>query len=251
MRVTAETAPLRVLIADDHLPTREDVREALENDARFTVCAAVADAPEAVRAALRERPDVCLIDVRMPGSGLAAAWEIAARLPQTKIVILTISDGGNDLFAALRAGAVGYLLKTMNLERLPAALHGVYYGEAAMPRAPDRPGTGAVPRPGAAPPAAGRSRAHRRTADQPGVGSARIAGAGALNRGDRGETGAVGQRGARTHRCCCAETPGDRPRGGRPAVPQAPGRINPQAPGPKASRTAARGQGRAGGRWSA
>jgi DNA-binding NarL/FixJ family response regulator len=70
----------------------------------------------------------------MPGSGLAAAWEIAARLPRTKIVMLTVSDGENDLFAALRAGAAGYLLKTMNLERLPAALDGVCSGEAAMPR---------------------------------------------------------------------------------------------------------------------
>src|SRR5215469_9576403 len=106
MRVTAEAMPLRVLIADDHPPTRQDVREALENDERFSVCAAVADAPEAVRAAVREQPDVCLLDVRMPGSGLAAAWEIAARLPRTKIVMLTVSEGENDLFAALRAGAV-------------------------------------------------------------------------------------------------------------------------------------------------
>ncbi len=70
----------------------------------------------------------------MPGSGLAAAWEIAARLPQTKIVILTVSDQDADLFAALRAGADGYLLKTMNMTRLPDALEGVCAGEAAMPR---------------------------------------------------------------------------------------------------------------------
>lgn len=126
--------PLRVLIADDHPPTRDDVRRALERDGRFDICASVADAAEAVQAAVRERPDVCLLDIRMPGSGLAAAWEISARLPQAKIVMLTVSDEDTDLFAGLRAGADGYLLKTMNLRRLPDALAGVCSGEAAMQR---------------------------------------------------------------------------------------------------------------------
>jgi DNA-binding NarL/FixJ family response regulator len=124
-----------VLIADDHAPSRDDIRRALDRDGRFGVCASVPDAAEAIQAAVRERPDVCLLDIRMPGSGLAAAWEIAARLPQTKIVMLTVSDDDNDLFAALRAGADGYLLKTMNLQRLPDALDGVCSGEAAVPRA--------------------------------------------------------------------------------------------------------------------
>lgn len=130
--VTAK--PLRVLIADDHPPTRDDVRRAIEGDERFDVCASAADAAEAVQAAVRERPDICLLDIRMPGSGLAAAWEIKARLPKAKIVMLTVSDEDNDLFAALRAGADGYLLKTMNLRRLPNALAGVCSGEAAIQR---------------------------------------------------------------------------------------------------------------------
>jgi DNA-binding NarL/FixJ family response regulator len=132
--VTGTQKPLRVLIADDHPPTRDDVRRALERDGRFDVCASAADAAGAVQAAVRERPDVCLLDIRMPGSGLAAAWEISARLPQAKIVILTVSDEDDDLFAGLRAGADGYLLKTMNLRRLPDALAGVCSGEAAIPR---------------------------------------------------------------------------------------------------------------------
>jgi DNA-binding NarL/FixJ family response regulator len=123
-----------VVIADDHAPTRDDVCRVLDGDPRFKVRATAADAAAAVHAAVAERPDLCLLDVRMPGSGLAAAWEIAARLPQTKIVMLTVSDEDTDLFAALRAGAVGYLPKTMNLARLPDALHGVLSGEAAMPR---------------------------------------------------------------------------------------------------------------------
>jgi len=122
-----------VLIADDHAPSREDIQQALERDQRFSVCASVPDAAEAIQAAVRERPDACLLDIRMPGDGLAAAWEITARLPRVKIVMLTVSDDDADLFAALRAGAHGYLLKSMNLRRLPDALEGVLSGEAAMP----------------------------------------------------------------------------------------------------------------------
>ena len=126
--------PARVLIADDHAPTREDVRFALEQDDGFDVCAEVADAPAAVDAAVRERPDVCLLDVHMPGWGVSAAWEIHARLPQAHIVMLTISRDDRDLFAALRAGAAGYLLKDMDPRRLPRALGSVLDGQVALPR---------------------------------------------------------------------------------------------------------------------
>jgi DNA-binding NarL/FixJ family response regulator len=125
---------MRVLIADDHAPTRADVRRVLTREVGFEVCAEVADAAAAVRAALRERPDLCLLDLCMPGGGLASVWELSARLPETKIVILTVSDDDADLFAALRSGADGYLLKTMNLGRLPDTLRGVFRGEAAMQR---------------------------------------------------------------------------------------------------------------------
>ena len=132
--MSTESKPLRVLIADDHKPTRDDVLRALGDGERFDVCAVAADAAQAVQAAICERPDVCLLDVRMPGNGVAAAWEIAARLPNAKIVMLTVSDNDADLFAALRAGADGYLLKTMDLKRLPDALVGVCSGEAAIQR---------------------------------------------------------------------------------------------------------------------
>jgi DNA-binding NarL/FixJ family response regulator len=125
----------RVLIADDHAPTRADVRRALDVYEHFEVCAETADAAGAVHAAVRERPDICLLDVRMPGGGLSAAWEISARLPKTKIVMLTVSVEDTDLFNALRAGADGYLLKTMNFARLPDALDDVCSGDAAIPPA--------------------------------------------------------------------------------------------------------------------
>jgi two-component system NarL family response regulator len=126
--------PFRALVADDHAPTRAGVRSALEADG-FIVVAEAATAEAAVAAALRERPDVCLLDINMPGSGIAAAAEISEQLPAARIVMLTASRDDEDLFAALKAGASGYLLKDMNPERLPAALRGVLAGEAALPRA--------------------------------------------------------------------------------------------------------------------
>jgi DNA-binding NarL/FixJ family response regulator len=124
---------LRVLIADDHAPTRDDVRRAL-TEGGMTVCAEAADAAHAVQLALEKEPDICLLDIRMPGGGVAAAWEIAARLPTTKIVMLTVSDEDTNLFAALRAGAVGYLLKDIDFQILPRALQDAAEGRAAIPR---------------------------------------------------------------------------------------------------------------------
>ena len=124
---------LRVLIADDHAPTRDDVKRAL-TEGGLTVCAEAADAAHAVQLALETRPDVCLLDIRMPGGGVAAAWEIAARLPTTKIVMLTVSGDDTTLFAALRAGAVGFLVKDIDLRTLPRALTDAAEGRAAIPR---------------------------------------------------------------------------------------------------------------------
>jgi DNA-binding NarL/FixJ family response regulator len=125
---------IRIVIADDHPPTRAGVRVALESGG-FTVCSEHGDATGAVRAALQERPDVCLLDVNMPGNGIAAAARIHAALPDTAVVMLTVSNDNNDLFDALRAGASGYLLKDTDPARLPFALRGVLEGEAALPRA--------------------------------------------------------------------------------------------------------------------
>lgn len=130
--MTTAEETLRILVADDHAPTRADVRRALVAEEGFEICAEAANAAEAVQAAVRERPDVCLLDIRMPGSGLAAAWEIASRLPDAKIVMLTVSDEDSELFAALHAGADGYLLKTIDLSELPRALRAVVNGEAPI-----------------------------------------------------------------------------------------------------------------------
>ena len=126
-------APIRVLLADDHPPTRAGVRYTLEQ-AGMVVVAEVADATAAIEAAIREKPDVCLMDVHMTGSGIAATRAITDALPDTFVVILTVSRDDADLFDALRAGASGYLLKDMDPDRIPNALLGVLAGEAALPR---------------------------------------------------------------------------------------------------------------------
>jgi DNA-binding NarL/FixJ family response regulator len=124
---------VRVLIADDHPPTRSGVRAALERSG-FIVCAEAADARAAIEAARRECPDVCLLDIHMPGDGIYAAETIARELPESAVVMLTVSRTDTDLFNALRAGASGYLLKDIDPARLPLALRGVLDGEAALPR---------------------------------------------------------------------------------------------------------------------
>jgi DNA-binding NarL/FixJ family response regulator len=122
-----------VLIADDHPMTRVGVRLALERGG-FEICAEADDGPSAVEAAKRERPDICLLDIQMPGSGIRAAEQIAASVPESAIVMLTVSRSDADLFDALRVGAAGYLLKDTDPDRLPLALRGVLDGEAALPR---------------------------------------------------------------------------------------------------------------------
>ena len=122
----------RVIVADDHLPARQAVRQALDEHGAFEVCAESSDAAGAVAAALRERPDLCLLDIRMPGMGIAAAWEISSTLPRTKIVMFTVSRDDHDLFASLRAGACAYLLKGEPPEALPEHLMRVLSGESPI-----------------------------------------------------------------------------------------------------------------------
>lgn len=126
-------APTTV-IADDHPVIRRGVRMALIRGG-FHVVAEAADCDGAVDAVLRERPDVCLLDIYMPGGGVEAASRIAEAAPSTSVVMLSVSNNTDDVLAALRAGAVGYLPKDTRPDRLAAALCGVLRGEAALPRA--------------------------------------------------------------------------------------------------------------------
>ncbi len=128
--MTADTP--RVLIADDHAATRLGVRMALEADG-CAVCAEAANAGEAVRAAVAEQPDICLVDLGMPGDGLRAVAGIAAALPETPVLVLTVSRSGDDLLDSLRAGASGYLLKDMDPAQLADSVRATLEGEAPLP----------------------------------------------------------------------------------------------------------------------
>jgi DNA-binding NarL/FixJ family response regulator len=124
-------SPVRVLVADDHPPTRQGVRLALEEHG-FEICAEAADAPSAVAQARQTRPDLCVLDIRMPGNGISAAALIATDVPESAIVMLTVSRDDDDLFAALRCGASGYLLKDVDPTQLRESLHAVARGEATI-----------------------------------------------------------------------------------------------------------------------
>ena len=123
--------PVTVVLADDDARLRRRVRAALELD-RCVVLAEGASADEAVRLTLEHRPDVTLLDIHMPGSGIRAAQEIARQAPATAIVMLSLSATDDDLFDSLRAGASGYLLKDSDPQLLGRALRSALAGEGAM-----------------------------------------------------------------------------------------------------------------------
>jgi len=122
-----------VLIADDHARTRASLIGVLENSAEFFVCAEAHDATGAVVAAKRERPDICLLDINMPGNGISAASRIATLVPTAAIVMLTVSRLDDDLCDSPRAGASGYLLKGLDEAEIPRHLKQVLSGEACLP----------------------------------------------------------------------------------------------------------------------
>ena len=120
-----------VLVADDHAQFRAMVAESLE-DAGLNVVAQAATGKTAAELAMRYRPDVCLLDIRMPGDGIVAARRIATTLPQTHILMLTVSPDSDDVLDALQAGADGYLLKGIPTEHIADAVRAVAEGEAVI-----------------------------------------------------------------------------------------------------------------------
>ena len=123
----------RVLVAERIGPTRAGIRLALSG-AGFDVVVEVGERDGAVEAALEHRPDVALVSTDLPGGGIDVTRDIAARVPGTKVIVLSPRPDEKELLAAVLAGAAGYLSKAINLERLPHALDGVIRGEVALPR---------------------------------------------------------------------------------------------------------------------
>jgi DNA-binding NarL/FixJ family response regulator len=125
--------PLRVVLADDHVMVRQGIRQFLEEEPDITVVAEAADGQEALQLVAEHLPDVAVLDVQMPGmTGIEATREIRARLPHVRILILTAYDDDPYVFALLRAGADGYILKSAPAEELVRAVRSVAAGQTAL-----------------------------------------------------------------------------------------------------------------------
>jgi two-component system, NarL family, nitrate/nitrite response regulator NarL len=125
--------PVRVLVVDDHTLFRRGLIALLAGDGRFQVVAEAGDANEAHQRAAALQPDVILLDNHMPGvRGVDALAGFKALAPQARVLLLTVSEDERDLAAALRGGARGYLLKTMDSEMLASAIQRTMAGESVV-----------------------------------------------------------------------------------------------------------------------
>jgi len=130
---TEKSVKIRVLLADDQRLMRDGLCTLLELEDDLEVVGEAENGRAAVDMAIDLRPDVILMDVRMPElDGVEATRQLAARLPECKVIILTTFDDESIIFEGLRAGALGYLLKDVSGEELAAAIREVYRGGALI-----------------------------------------------------------------------------------------------------------------------
>jgi two-component system nitrate/nitrite response regulator NarL len=125
--------PVRLLLVDDHTLFRRGLKALLAQDERFEVVGEAADAGEAQRRAAELQPEVILLDIHLPGvTGIDAIAALAQAAPAARVLMLTVSEDAQDLAAALRAGARGYLLKTADGDQLAAAIVRAAQGESTI-----------------------------------------------------------------------------------------------------------------------
>ncbi len=123
----------RILLVDDHEVVRIGLKALLEHHAHFEVIGEASTAKEAIDMVSRFRPDIVLMDIRLPGaSGIEACEEITTRFPETRVVMLTSYAEDEMLFSAIRSGASGYILKQIGGDDLIRALESVGRGEALL-----------------------------------------------------------------------------------------------------------------------
>ncbi|WP_131765657.1 response regulator [Candidatus Protofrankia californiensis] len=125
--------PIRVLVVDDHALFRRGLQMVLEQEKDIEVVGEAPDGSEAVTMAVDTAPDIVLMDVRMPRrGGIDATSAIKQAVPSAKIVMLTISDEEGDLYDAIKAGAMGYLLKEISIDEVAAAIRAVHGGQSLI-----------------------------------------------------------------------------------------------------------------------
>lgn len=121
------------MIVDDHAIVRKGIRALLSESGGFEIVAEAAEGQEAVLAAEQTQPDVILMDLLMPGmDGIEATRRITGSRPEARVLVLTSFAADNKLFPAIKAGALGYLLKDSSPEELVRAVRQVYRGEPAL-----------------------------------------------------------------------------------------------------------------------
>ncbi len=125
--------PIKVLLVDDHALFRKGVASALALQRDIEVVGEASNGQEALTKARELMPDVILMDISMPGmDGLEATRRIKAEVPHVRIIILTVAEEDKSLFEAIKSGAHGYLLKTIEPRPLFETLRGVFRGEAPI-----------------------------------------------------------------------------------------------------------------------
>jgi len=130
----SRASSLRLLIADDHFIVRSGLVALIQAEPDMTVVAEAADGAQAVTLYAQHRPDLALLDLRMPvKNGNDAIVAIRAAFPQARILVLTAFNGDEDIYKALRAGALGYVLKSATGESLIPAIRAVAAGQSWIP----------------------------------------------------------------------------------------------------------------------
>ncbi|HEY0258031.1 MAG TPA: response regulator transcription factor [Candidatus Methylacidiphilales bacterium] len=127
---------IRVLLAEDHVIVRDGLAAIINQEKDMTVVAEAGEGGEAVQLWKKHRPDITLMDLRMPGvSGANAIYEIHEVHPDVRIIVLTTFDGDEDIYRAIRAGAKAYLLKDVKREELFHCIREVHAGRFVIPSA--------------------------------------------------------------------------------------------------------------------
>jgi len=129
----ASTDTISVLLVDDHTLFRSGVRSLLQRNPRFTVVGEASDGVDGVKRAMQLKPDVILLDLHMPGmTGVETLQLILQGWPEAAVIMLTVSEEGEDLASALHAGARGYLIKNIDADYLVRAIERAAAGESVL-----------------------------------------------------------------------------------------------------------------------